>query len=455
MGKVFFRSSGFFVVVVFFLWLLEHPALNVYASDKMGSLELIVEGLDFPSNIASMKDDAGEKIFVLEKNLGKIRVIRDGKLIPGSFLDIRDLLPEEPNFEQGILGLAFPPEFSLKKNFYVTYNDPEGSLKLSRFKASEDLSTADKSSETILLVTKNFGRILPDHTGAHHCGHLAFGPLDNFLYFCIGDSDRQGNPKKTAQRLDFLQGKILRLDVESAQEPYAIPADNPFVAKAEARPEIWAYGLRNPWGFSFDPLTGDLFIPDVGWKYWEEISFQPASSSGGENYGWALAEGNRCRGDCDDSNIIWPFYEYSHGDKGCAVIGGAVYRGRKFPKWDGVYLFSDFCSGQIWGIRGLKENPQIRLIASEQIGPTVIAPDPEGEVLVVDGRGGRIFRLNFPDNYEDNWEDLQDVLYTTILTSRRSSPILKELQSRKSWKLAEGVSNIVWYIRRAFNRLFN
>lgn len=284
-----------FLATVF--WLSNNSVSTLNAAENQDPLELITMDLDFPANMATPRDGS-KRVFVLEKNLGTIRVIKDGKLLSQVFLDIRNQLPDEPNIEQGLLGLAFPPEFPLKKHVYVTYTDREGNLILSRFQVSKDTKTAINSSEKILLVTENWVYIFD--TGFHHCGHIAFGPKDKYLYLCIGDSDEHGNPTNSSQNLNLLQGKILRLDVESPQEPYSIPPDNPFITQKDARSEIWAYGLRNPWGFSFDPLTGDLLIPDVGWEFWEEINFQPASSKGGQNYGWRLAEGNECHETCDE-----------------------------------------------------------------------------------------------------------------------------------------------------------
>jgi glucose/arabinose dehydrogenase len=446
--KIPMKRPSFFILILA-IWFLSLPILRVHGSENMGSLELITDKLDFPSNIVSLKDES-KRIFVLEKVAGIIRVIKNGKLLPEPFLDIGDRILEEPEIEHGLLGLAFPPGFPSKKHIYVTYTNKNNHLVLSRFKVSLDSNKALKNSEEEVLAIKSWE--------SHFCGHIAFGPRNKFLFLCMGDGDSFWNPRNSTQRLDGLQGKILRLDVESEQKPYGIPEDNPFVSLEGARPEIWVYGLRNPWAFSFDRLTGDLYIPDVGWKYFEEINFQPASSHGGEYYGWDLAEGNFCEKICKDKDITWPIYDYSHGHDGCAVIGGEVYRGKKFSEWNGIYVFGDYCTGKIWGIRDVNGNREIRLIWEEPINITAIASDPDGELLVADAGEGRVFQLNFPKVFDGDWKNINEVQNEGMLDFMRTNTFVNEsteelrgIKSSKRWQWTEPIADFVSWIQRAFN----
>lgn len=454
------RSFLFFFAAILFGF-SAYPAFCNPSIEGLGSLELITDEVRFPSNIVSIPNDDRNRIFILEKDDGRIRVIENGQLSPDVFLDIGEYLGET-NLEQGLLGLAFPPDFKKKKHVYITYTDwkedPEknSDLVLSRFQVSEDGKNVIKSSEEKLLVAKNYVSN-SSSKGYHYCGHIKFAPKSDYLYLCVGDSDNQGNPKGTAQNLGLIQGKILRLDVESGKKPYGIPPDNPFVSTEGARPEIWAYGLRNPWRFSFDPLTGDMFIPDAGWNFFEELNFQSASSKGGENYGWNFAEGNECHKVCD-GKLEWPIHEYPHLTVGCAVIGGMVYRGEKLPEWNGVYLFGDFCRGQIWAIRNFKSNPEIRLILSKVIGISAISPDSKGEVLVADGRGGKVYRFGFPAYDNDHWKSLKEYSAAMILDSRRSGlvasnlhAIIDDMEASRRWRYAKPLVEFYNWIGRPFD----
>jgi len=261
-----------------------------------------------------LQDDGSGRLFIIEKP-GRIRLLENGQLLPTPFLDIGDRVNDDSN-EMGLLGLAFHPNYAQNGFFYVNYTGAGGNTFISRFQASGN--SADPNSESILLkVDQPF----PNHNG----GVLVFGP-DGYLYAGLGDGGAQGDPFGNAQNVDVLLGKILRIDVDSAQ-PYAIPPDNPFGN------EILHYGLRNPWRISFDRLTGDLFIADVGQGEWEEIDFVPAGSRGGLNFGWDYYEGNH---DYDPQGIageyVFPVAEYSHAEGGCSVTGGHVYRG-SIPEW--------------------------------------------------------------------------------------------------------------------------
>jgi glucose/arabinose dehydrogenase len=232
----------------------------------------------------------------------------------------------------------------------------------------------------------------PNHNG----GMLAFGP-DGYLYIGTGDGGSGGDPHGTignGQALDTLLGKILRIDVNA--DTYTVPPDNPFVNQAGALPEIWSYGLRNPWRFSFDRATGDLYIGDVGQGQYEEIDFQPASSRGGENYGWRIMEGQHCfnpRTDCDMTGLVPPIFEYNH-DTGCSVTGGIVYRGTKFPWLEGQYIFADYCTGVVRAIaRNDAAEWQTRQVTTFDDTISSFGEDEQGEMYVVGHRAGTIYKL--------------------------------------------------------------
>jgi glucose/arabinose dehydrogenase len=241
---------------------------------------------------------------------GIVRIFRNGALVTQPFLDIRS--KTRGGGERGLLGLAFPPAFAQKQRFYVNYTDLNGDTVIAQYRLSANPDIADAASETVLLkITQPFAN--------HNGGQLRFGP-DGYLYIGMGDGGSGGDPMNNGQSLGTLLGKILRLDVESAPGRVQIPPDNPFVNRAGARPEIWAYGLRNPWRFTFDRATRDLWIADVGQNTYEEIDFQPAGSRGGENYGWNLMEGLHCfLGACSTAGLTLPVAEYTHVE-GCSVL---------------------------------------------------------------------------------------------------------------------------------------
>src|SRR5262249_49835320 len=228
-------------------------------------------------------------------------------------------------------------------------------------------------------------------------GMLAFGP-DGYLYVGLGDGGSAGDPWGNAQNRSVLLGKLLRLKVDG-DEPYTIPADNPWPhGEDQARPEIWAYGLRNPWRFSFDRATGDLYIADVGQNAYEEIDFQPAGSTGGQNYGWNIREAAHCfqADSCQTSGLVEPISEYAH-DQGCSIIGGYVYRGAAFPALQGLYIFGDYCSGRIWSLsRNTAGQWQQRKLLDSRLSISSFGEDAAGELYVVD-LGGAIYRVTAGD----------------------------------------------------------
>ncbi len=337
------------------------------------------EQLELPTDITHAKDASG-RLFVIEKK-GFIRLIDSaGRLQAEPFLNIRERVGASAS-EQGLLGLAFHPQYAQNGFFYVHYTDTSGNTVVSRFQVSSDANLADPASEFILLTQK---QPFPNHNG----GGLAFGP-DGYLYIGLGDGGAAGDPLGAGQDLNTRLGKILRIDVDSAS-PYAIPADNPFV-NGGGLPEIWAYGLRNPWRFSFDSFTGDLYIGDVGQNNWEEINFVSAGSPNGLNFGWNLMEASHpYAGDYTES-LINPIAEYSH-DLGCSVTGGYVYRGQAIHEMQGIYLFGDYCSGSIWGLLNTPSGWQSSLLFESGYRISTFGVDESGEVYVA-GYDGAIYKL--------------------------------------------------------------
>jgi glucose/arabinose dehydrogenase len=318
---------------------VELPPLN----ELTINLVPVVGGLTRLTSVTPAGDGSG-RLFILEQT-GRILIIENGAVSPTPFLDIVSLVGSD-GIEQGLLGLAFHPDYTNNGFFYVYYTDKQGDTVVARYTVSADSpALADPASAKTLLA---FDQPYANHNG----GQLAFGP-DRYLYIGAGDGGSANDPHNNGQRLDTFLGKILRIDVDGG-DPYAIPADNPFVDEADARPEIWTYGWRNPWRFSFDRQTGDLYVADVGQNQYEEVNFEPAGSPGGLNYGWRLMEGLHCfdPSDCDPAaqGLVLPVAEYDHS-MGCSVTGGYVYRGAQFPTLTGVYLYADYCNGFIWGLR--------------------------------------------------------------------------------------------------------
>ena len=347
-----------------------------------------------------------DRLFVLNQK-GQIHIIKNGKTLDEPFLDISDRVHGSltPGSEEGLLGLAFHPEYKENGYFYVNYLDRNDTSIVSRFSITNDLETADKNSEKILLK-------LAQPFGNHNGGHLAFGPKDGMLYIGFGDGGKWGDPYDNAQNLNTLLGAILRIDVNNGN-PYAIPIDNPFIGQKDKRPEIFCYGLRNPWRFSFDRETNDLIIGDVGQNLWEEISWTTWDVSKGANYGWRTMEANHCYNPeefCDTTGLVMPVHEYPNNaaymkilmgmdnseTTGCSVTGGYVYRGEDNPYLWGTYIFGDYCTGRIWAFKlkngkpvGFK-NLRNELKKHSQDVPLFISSfgeDNLGELYVVDYLG--------------------------------------------------------------------
>jgi glucose/arabinose dehydrogenase len=328
----------------------------------------ILNGLDRPVDLQSSFDGSG-RLFIIEK-YGAIRIFKDGQLLDQPFLNINDRVNARGN-EMGLLGLAFHPNFEQNGFFYVNYTGEGGHTRISRFTASGD--SADPNSEQVLLV---IDQPFENHNG----GGVVFGP-DGYLYLGLGDGGAAGDPFKNGQNTNSLLGKLLRIDVDNGA-PYAIPADNPFGN------EVWAYGLRNPWRFSFDRATGDLWIGDVGQGEWEEVDYLPAGSPGGANFGWSVMEGSYGYDGEPQPGLLLPAAEYSHSNpySGCSVTGGYVYRG-SMPEWNGVYLYGDYCEGTVWGLILSNGQWQSQVLFEADLRITSFGEDEAGELYLVSDTG--------------------------------------------------------------------
>lgn len=358
------------------------PALPI---NNIKLVPVATEGVARPVHLTHAGD---ERLFVVQQN-GVIRIIQDGVVMQEPFLNIRERVGIEGN-EQGLLSLAFHPDFMENGYFYVNYTNANFDTTISRFQVdATNPNLADAASENILLTIE---QPFPNHNG----GLVKFGP-DGYLYIGMGDGGSQGDPQNNGQRADTLLGTILRIDVDvpEGEAAYGVPASNPFIAAADKRNEIWAYGFRNPWRFSFDRETRDLFIADVGQNEWEEVHFQPAASQGGENYGWNILEGSHCyqRANCDTTGLEMPIFEYHHSEGGCSITGGYVYRGRAFPELTGNYLVGDFCSGIIWRLfRGADGVWQSAIVLDSEVDIASFGEDVHGELYVVSREQG-IFQI--------------------------------------------------------------
>lgn len=349
-------------------------------------LEVVADGLEEPVLVTHAPGQP-DRLYIIEKP-GRIRIVDDGALLSTPFLDIESSTADRG--EQGLLGLAFDPGYATNGHFFVFHTDLGGDTRVLRFRA-DDPDEADPTSQAIVLdVEQPFSN--------HNGGHIAFGP-DGYLYVALGDGGSGGDPLGHGQNVSTLLGAILRIDVSTL--PYTIPSDNPFAASLSAAPEIWAWGLRNPWRFSFDRETGGLWIGDVGQGEIEEISYAPPTSAGGENFGWARLEGSRCfpADPCDASGTVLPTLEYGHA-QGCSVTGGYVYRGRAIPNFQGRYFFADFCDGWIRSFHVSDMDDPTAFDHTVDFGtvPSIASfgEDAAGELYVV-STSGTVYRVIDPN----------------------------------------------------------
>jgi len=344
-----------------------------------------VAGVVFPLYLTSPPGDS--RLFIVEKG-GAIRIVKDGSLLPLPFLDLSSKV--SGGSEQGLLGLAFDPGYATNGRFIVHYTDVSGNTTLSAYRVSAtDPDQADPATETILLTVE---QPFSNHNG----GQIVFGP-DGMLYLGLGDGGSGGDPGGRGQSLADLLGDILRLDVSSSTS-YTVPPDNPFVGQTGSRPEVWSYGLRNPWRFSFDAATGDLYIADVGQNVWEEVDVVAAAAGAGRgaNFGWNVTEGRHCYASpgCDTSQFTMPVLEYSHA-QGCSISGGYVYRGAAIPALQGHYFYADFCSGWVRSFR-MQDGQAVEPYQWPTLAPggsvTSFGQDAAGELYIMIAEG-RVFRI--------------------------------------------------------------
>jgi len=407
-------------------------AAAVLAQTELTTIR-VVSGLSSPLYVTHAPGDFS-RIFIVEQGSSgtariKIAMLPDYTLLSTPFFTISGILT---GGERGLLGLAFHPDYARNGYFFVNYTTSGGGAAgqtvVARYRVSSDPNLADPNSGRDVLR-------IPQPFSNHNGGWIAFGP-DGYLYIGMGDGGSGGDPGNRAQNLNELLGKTLRIDVNGDDFPsdpnrnYAIPPDNPFVGR-DGADEIWNYGMRNHWRNSFDRATGDLYFADVGQNLWEEVSFQPAGSRGGENYGWRCYEGrveyNFTGCSSDPNNYVFPFHVYNHGGGRCSITGGYVYRGCAIPDLEGTYFFADYCSRQIWSTRyeGLPDPPVTDRTAELAPGGgltianiTSFGEDAYGELYICDGAAngaGEVFkivprRLVGPDCNANGRRDECDIL---------------------------------------------
>lgn len=362
--------------------------ISVAAGPPVAKLDTVATGLDTPVFLTSVPGDA-TRLFVVEKS-GAIRVIRNDTLLATPFLDIGGLVANSG--EMGFLGMAFDPDYQSNGRFYVSYVGPRPvpasgyRSVVARYTVSANPEIANPAdTQTVITADQPFTN--------HNGGMIAFGP-DGYFYYGLGDGGGGGDPNGSGQDRTDLLGSILRLDL-SGGGTYTIPATNPYAASTTLRKELWNYGLRNPWRWSFDRQTHDLYIADVGQNAYEEVDVQPAASPGGENYGWNDMEGNHCYlAGCSPLGLTLPVVEYDHG-QGCSITGGYVYRGTAIPALQGHYLYADYCSGWVRSFRpvgGAATTRQDRPELSPGSGITSFGEDGTGELYILRD-SGIIYRI--------------------------------------------------------------
>ncbi|MFZ5660181.1 MAG: PQQ-dependent sugar dehydrogenase [Pseudomonadota bacterium] len=350
------------------------PMAAAQETPRLGLEAVATRGLQSPVYVTHAGDGSG-RLFILEQP-GRIRIVQQGRLLPTPFLDITKQV--RAGGEQGLLGLAFHPKYRQNGRYFINYTRaPDGATVVAEYRVSDEANVSATEERRLLVVPQPY----PNHNG----GMIEFGP-DGFLYIALGDGGAGGDPGNRAQNRRELLGKLLRIDVDRGK-PYGIPADNPF-ARGGGRAEIFAYGLRNPWRFSFDRKTGQLWAADVGQDAWEEIDVIKR----GGNYGWRIMEGKHCfppRRGCSQAGLQLPVAEYGHEKGRCSITGGYVYRGSRVPALTGIYLYADYCSGEIFGLRDGRQ----RVLLPTKLRITSFGQDEQGEVYVV-GHEGTVHRLS-------------------------------------------------------------
>ena len=375
------RLSGFFAVLALF-GCSNAPGAPASTSDSLRLVPVVTSGLSNPVYLTAPPGDTA-RLFVVEQS-GQIRIVQHGQLLPTPFLDIHGRLVS--GGEQGLLSVAFHPNYAGNGFFYVNYTDLNGDTRVERYTVSAaDSNLADTASHKLILF------VAQPYTN-HNGGLVMFGP-DGMLYIGMGDGGSGGDPENRAQNPDSLLGKLLRIDVDGG-DPYVSPPNNPYVG-LPGRDEIWAYGLRNPWRFAFDRSAGLLYIADVGQGAWEEVDVEPASQAG-LNYGWRLMEGAHCYNptSCSFTGLVLPAVEYDHSSGQCAIIGGFVYRGTRFPALAGQYFYADLCAGWVrsftYGGGAVTGQTSWNLDVSVS-SPVSFGEDANGEVYLI--ASGNVYRI--------------------------------------------------------------
>jgi glucose/arabinose dehydrogenase len=349
---------------------------------------LVATGFSQPVDLKSPAGDC--RVFVVQQG-GRIRILRDGAVLPTPFLDVSSRIAS--GGERGLLGLAFHPRYADNGRFFIYYTDRSGDINVAEYHASPSSDTADAGSEKRILLIGH------QQFSNHNGGSLLFGP-DGFLYFGVGDGGSGGDPFGSGQRLNTHLGKIHRIDIDGGN-PYSVPQSNPFVSRSGAFPEIFYYGLRNPWRFTFDRVTGDVIIADVGQGAVEEVDL--GSRGGGDNFGWNVTEGSSCyppsTSNCNRTGFTLPLVDYRHEGGACSVTGGVVYRGRRMPFLAGTYFYSDYCTPFVRSFRVQGGAAVDRRDRTGELGKGLNAvssfgTDADGEAYILDHADGEIYRID-------------------------------------------------------------
>jgi len=392
--KAFYHQRFFYEVVMFVVAVLFMPVVASGNPATPLKAELVVSGLSFPVFVTAPPLDY-DRLFIVEQMSGQIKIFKNGALLASPFLDIGSKITA--GGERGLLGLAFHPQYPDSGYFYVDYTrSSDGATVVARYNVSGNPDSADVGSEVVLLT---ISQPYVNHNG----GMLTFGPTDGYLYIGMGDGGSGGDPNNNGQSDTTLLGKILRIDVDNGL-PYSIPPSNPYAGSPTVKEEIWARGVRNPWRYSFDRQTGDMYIADVGQSVNEEIDFQEYNDPGGENYGWRCYEGDdpyNTSGCGPTTDYTFPIYQYGHTLGRCAITGGYVYRGCAISDLNGTYFFGDYCTGEIWSLEyngSVVSNFQDRTAELAPTGTSIdqvssFGEDAFGEIYIVDYSDGEIYKI--------------------------------------------------------------